>query len=630
MSRKLLHLLLAATAVAAAAMPGFALERSQVPGGFKWDLTPLYPSETAWQNAKAALAKRIPDAARFQGHLGDSPDALVRALDAIMDLDRDLNRLTTYASMLTDEDTRISRHLAMRESAQQLGVQFRSTIAYLRPEILALGDDKVRGFVASEARLRKYGQFLDNILRYAPHTLSQKEEKVAAQAGAMTDAGEMVRDVFTNAELPYPEVTLSSGKKVRIDQAGYTQYRALPNRQDRLKVFHAFWTKHREFQGTLGAALNAQTRAHVFDRDVHKFDSCVKAALFRDNIPVRVYTQLLSDVNANLPTLHRYLRLRKRMMGVDTLRYEDLYAPIVKNVDLKYTPDEAMKLTLAAVQPLGDEYVSTLRKAFTGGWMDWMPTTGKAGGAYSTGVYGIHPYQLMNFTGLYEEVSTLAHESGHSLHTYLADSHQPYVTHDYSIFVAEVASTLNENLLIHHTLDITKDRPTRLFLLGSYLDNLRGTLFRQVLFAEFELRMHELAEKGETLTGENLSKLYLDLVRKYYGHAKGVCKVDDLYGVEWAYVDHFFYDFYVYQYATSIIASTAIANGIRQEAALPGHPTARRDAYLAMLASGSSKYPIDLLKGAGVDMTTSAPFRAAMKEMNAVMDEMEKLLAVKQ
>jgi len=438
MIRKLVPLVLAATGFLAA--PALALERSEVPAKFKWDLTALYPSETAWQNAKAAAAKRIPEAARFQGHLGDSSGTLVKALDTISDIDRDLTRLVTYASMVTDEDTRISRHLAMRESASQLQVDFRSTISYLRPEILALGAGKVRSFVASDPRLGKFAHNLDDILRYGPHTLSREEEKIAAQSGTMSSAGETIRDLFTNAELPYPEVVLSSGKKVKIDQAGYTQYRALPDRNDRIKVFRAFWAKHRDFQGMLGAALNAQTRAHVFDRDVHKYTSCVEAALFRDNIPVRVYTQLIADVNANLPTLHRYLRLRKRMMGVDTLRYEDLYAPIVKNVDLKYTPEQAMTLTLEAVKPLGGDYVSTLRKAFTGGWMDWMPTTGKAGGAYSTGAYGVHPYQLMNFTGIYEEVSTLAHESGHSMHTYLADQHQPYPTHDYAIFVAEVAS----------------------------------------------------------------------------------------------------------------------------------------------------------------------------------------------
>jgi oligoendopeptidase F len=287
-----------------------------------------------------------------------------------------------------------------------------------------------------------------------------------------------------------------------------------------------------------------------------------------------------------------------------------------------------MDLTLAALAPLGDTYVGTLREGFRSGWVDWLPSTGKSSGAYSTGAYGVHPYQLQNFTGLYDEVGTLAHESGHSMHTYLADQHQPFVTHNYATFVAEVASTLNENLLFHHMLDRTKDKPTRLFLLGSYLDNLRGTLFRQTMFAEFELAIHERAEKGETLSGETLTAMYLDLVRKYYGHDQGVCEVDSLYGVEWTYIPHFFYDFYVYQYATSMVASTAIANGIHEERRRK-RGTAKRDAFLNLLASGSSKYPIDLLKDAGVDMTTPAPFQASIREMNAVMDEIEKLLASK-
>jgi oligoendopeptidase F len=314
------------------------------------------------------------------------------------------------------------------------------------------------------------------------------------------------------------------------------------------------------------------------------------------------------------------------MMGLDKLAYEDLYAPIVEEVSLKFTPEEAMSATLKALVPLGQEYVDTLHKGFESRWIDWLPNTGKASGAYSTGAYGVHPFQLQNFTGLYDEVSTLAHESGHSMHTYLADRRQPYVTHDYATFVAEVASTLNENLLLHYMLGRTEDRATKLFLLGSYLDNLRTTLFRQTLFAEFELKIHELAERGESLTGENLSDLYLGLLRRYYGEAQGVCHVDSIYGIEWAYVDHFFYDFYVYQYATSIVASTAIANGILEETAAGNGVRRRRDAYLAMLSSGSSKYPIDLLRDASVDMTTSAPFNAAIHEMNGVMDQIERLL----
>ena len=441
----------------------------------------------------------------------------------------------------------------------------------------------------------------------------------------MTGTGYNVRDVFNNAEMPYPTMTLSDGRRIRVDDAAYTQYRQSVVRADRDSVFHAFWRTHRQFQGTYGAALNAQVQSHVFDMTIHHYKSCLEDAMFGDNIPPKVYHQLLSDVHANLPTLWRYLKLRKRMMGLSELRYEDLYAPIVKEVELHFTPEEAMAVTLEAVKPLGPAYVDTLRKGFHSRWLDWMPSTGKASGAYSTGCYGVHPYQLMNFTGMYDEVSTLAHESGHSMHTYLSDSHQPFANHNYATFVAEVASTLNENLLLHRMLDRTTDKNARLFLLGSYLDNLRTTLFRQVLFAEFELAIHDKVEKGETLSGESMSKMYLDLVRRYYGHDQGVCKVDELYGVEWTYIPHFFYDFYVYQYATSIIASTAIATEIHDEARLG--KTAHRDAYMRMLESGASKYPVDLLKETGVDMTTSAPFRSAIREMNSVMDEMEKLLA---
>ncbi len=607
-----------------AAALAHATERSAIPDRYKWDLTALYSSEDAWQAARQSIERRIPELARFRGRLGSSPESLALGLERMMDLDRDIARLSTYASQLNDQDQRIARHLEMRSSAERTAVEFHAASAFVRPEILALGERRVRDFAGREPRLASYRHYLDDLLRHAPHTLGAAEEGIVARAGLLESAPNTIRDVFKNAEMPYPTIRLSNGDSVRLDDAAYTRFRASPVRADRESVFSAFWAAHREFQGTLGATLNALVQAHVFEKEVRHFSSCLEAATFEENIPTRVYTQLIADVHSNLPTLHRYLRLRQRMMGLRRLEYSDLYAPIVKEVDLHYTPEQAISLTLGAVAPLGRAYVDTLSHGLTHGWVDWMPSTGKASGAYSTGAYRVHPYQLQNFTGLYDEVSTLAHESGHSMHTFLADRHQPYVTHDYSTFVAEVASTLNENLLFHYMLDRTKDRATRLFLLGSYLDNLRGTLFRQVEFAEFELMMHERGEKGETLTGEKLSALYLDLTRRYYGHAQGVCEVGPEIAYEWAYIPHFYYDFYVYQYATSIVASTAIANGIRDE--LRAGTTRRRDAYLAMLASGSSRYPIELLKEAGVDMTTSTPFRSAMREMNSVMDEMERLL----
>jgi len=623
--------LVLAVALAAAFLtaPAPATERSEVPDRYRWKTTDLYASEDAWTQARDDIAARIPKLGEFQGRLGTSADVFYTALSTRMDLDRALYQLRIYAQLRADEDARLPGPHALDQMAKQLVVDFASATSFMRPEILALGADRVRALVAQDRRLEPCRPWLDDILRYAPHTLSAAEEKLASQAGIMGNGPTATYNMFKNADMPYPEVTLSTGEKVRLDDAAYTQYRALPDRADRIKVFQAFWSAHKVFERTLGTTLDAEVKRYLFNRDVHHYESCLEAALFESNIPVSVYKQLIADVHANLPTLHRYLRLRQRMMGVDTLGYEDLYAPIVGQVDLHYTPEQAMDLALKAVAPLGPDYVATLRSGFENGWTDWMPSTGKQSGAYSEAVYGVHPYQLLNFTGLYDEVSTLAHESGHSMQSYLSDRSQPYVTREYKTFVAEIASTLNENLLLHYMLGQTKDRDTRLFLLGNRLDDLRQTLFRQTLFAEFEMRIHELAERGEPLAGEKLSETYLGLLKEYYGDAQGVCRIKDLYGVEWAYIHHFYLNFYMFQYATSIVGSSSIAANMRAEMTAKKPVTKARDAYLRMLSAGSSKYPLDLLKDAGVDMTTSAPFAAAMKEMNGIMDEMEKLLVEK-
>ncbi len=610
--------------LALAASPAAARERSEIPDKYKWNLSDLYPSPAAWNEAKEDLSRQLPTLERHRGHLGDSPQALWSALDAVFGLEHALSRLGVYASSLSDEDTRAARPREMRQSAQQLETELASAIAWLRPEILTLDPAKVRDFLAREPRLAQYRFFLEDTLRWKPHTLSAPEERVAAEAGEIAQAGNSIYSVLKDADVPYPTVKLSSGEEVRLDNAAYTFYRAVRSRADREKVFAAFFGTFRTYERTMGATLSASVKAEIFDQKVHRFGSTLEAALFRDNIPTTVYRQLLADVHRTLPTFHRYLALRKRMLGVDVLRYQDLYVPVTASVDLRFQPDEARAITLKALAPLGKEYVETLRKGFESRWTDYLPSTGKRSGAYSTGVYGVHPYQLLNFNGLYEELSTLAHESGHSMHTWFSYATQPFATSEYPIFVAEVASTLNENLLVHYMLDHARDDATRLFLLGSHLDGLRTTLFRQTQFADFELAFHEKAEKGEPLTGEALSALYLDIARRYYGHDKGVCQVDDLLATEWEYIPHFYRDYYVYQYATSIVASTSLARAIRDEAKSGG--TARRDAFLRLLRAGGSKYPIDLLKEAGVDMTTSAPFDAAIAEMNATMDEMERIL----
>jgi len=613
--------------LATLAVPGVALGQAEPDGRYAWDLTEIFPSEQAWSETLEGAVADLDRLEECQGELTASPDTFHRCLALWYDVDRRLTRVATWANMLYDLDTRGPRGQELKRASQQAITTASAATAWIRPAILEAGADRVRALVAAEPRLAEFRQPLEDILRAAPHTLDPGSEKLIAQTGIIRAAGQDIRDVFVNAEFPYPEITLSDGTTVRLDAAAYTQYRALPNRQDRLAVFRAFWQRYGEYTSTLATALNAEIQAHVFQADAHRFDTALEAALFSDNVPTAVYDQLIDDVHAHLPTLHRYLELRERMMGLAELGYEDLYAPIVPDYDRTFTPEQATELTLAAVAPLGPRYVAALGAGLEGGWVDWFPRPGKRSGAYSTTVYGLHPFQLQNFTGLYEEVSTLAHEAGHSMHSFLADAAQPYATSDYPIFIAEVASTLNENLLFHTMLDRAASDDERLFLLGSYLDNLRTTLFRQTMFAEFERAIHERAGAGRPLTGEFLSNLYLELLRTYYGSERGVCAVDPLYAAEWAYIPHFFYNYYVYQYATSVVAAISLAQGILDEAGAADAGTGRRDAFLDMLAAGSSRYAYDMLKDAGVDLATPRPFEAAMAEMNRIMDRMEEILA---
>ena len=601
-----------------------ARERKDVPDKYKWNLADLYQSETAWTEAKEAIRKRLPELAKHRGKLARSPGELLATLQVMYDIDQQLSRLAVYANALSDEDVRAARPREMKQAAEELVTAFSAATSWVRPEILEMDAAKVHKFLSQEKKLAPYRMFLEETLRRKAHTLSAGEEKVTAEAGEMQRAGGEVHGVLSNADLPYPTIKLSTGESVRLDASAYSLHRQARNRADRDKVFAAVFGALKTYERTMGATLAATVRAHMFEKRVRHFDSALEEALFQDNIPTVVYKQLLADVHRSFPTLHRYLALRKKMLGLDVLRYQDLYVPLVASVDMHFEPDEARAITLEALAPLGKTYTDALQKGFDSRWTDYLPSPGKRSGAYSTGVYGVHPYQLLNFNGRYEDLTTLAHESGHSMHTFMSYAGQPYPTADYPIFVAEVASTFNENLLIHHMLGRAKDDATRLFLLGTLLDGLRTTLFRQTQFAEFELRYHEQVERGEPLTGENLSKLYIGIARDYYGHDKKVCQVDDLLAIEWAYVPHFYYNFYVYQYATSMVASTSLARAVREEG--KGGQTARRDAYLKMLSSGSSKYPIDLLKEAGVDMTTSVPFDAAIAEMNGTMDEMERIL----
>ncbi len=597
-------------------------DRSKVPQKYTWNLADLYPSDAAWRAAKEAFAAEIPSLGRFKGTLMSSPARLADALDTLYSKDKDRGRLTAYANLLADQDSRDGAHQGMRQEMTQVNARFDAEASYFDPEILKGGKTTIEKFLAAEPRLKPYRHALEDLERRSAHTLSDGEEKILADAGPLAGGASDVYGILANADFPYPTVTLSDGRMVKIDQAAYTDLRALPNREDREKVMSAFFTALGSFARTFGATLNTEVQKVLFYTKARHYGSDLETELDGANIPTSVYTRLIEGVNRNLPAFHRYLKLRQRMMGLGQLHYYDLYAPLVSSVKLEYTPEEAKQLVLGAVAPLGPEYGATITRAFDNRWIDLLPSTGKVSGAYSEGgAYDVHPYMLINYNGKYTDVSTVAHELGHTMQSYFSNKTQPYPTADYPIFVAEVASTFNESLLNDYMLKQIKDDNTRLSLLGNYLENIKGTLFRQTQFAEFELRMHEMAEQGRPITGDSLDKLYLDITKKYYGHDQGICIVDDYVKHEWAYIPHFYRDFYVFQYATSFTASEALASKVKA-----GDPAATKR-YLAFLSAGGSKYPIDLLKDAGVDMTTDEPLDLTVTAMNRVMDEMEKILA---
>ena len=598
-------------------------DRAKVADKYKWNLTDIYPDVAAWRKQKDSIAAELPKLRDFRGKLGSSSQTLASALELSTRLAKELTRLYVYASMLSDTDTRVSEPQGMQQEMQQIFAQFGAEASFVEPELLKVGSATVEKFIDAEPRLKVYTFYLRDIVRRAPHTLSDAEEKLLADASPLAGSASNIYGILTNADFPYPTITLSDGRSVKVDQSGYSELRTSKNRDDRKAAMSAFFTSLGAFSRTFGTTINSEAQKVLFYAKARKYPSNLAASLDPANIPVSVYTRLVAGVNKNLPTFHRYLKLRKRMMGItDDLHYYDLYAPLVASVDLRYAPEEAQQHVLEAVAPLGRDYQAVVQRAFNERWLDWQPTEGKRSGAYSNGgAYDVHPYMLLNYLGQYNDVSTLAHELGHTMHSYFSNKTQPFPTADYATFVAEVASTFNEALLIDHMLKQIKDTPTRLSLLGNYLENIKATVFRQTQFAEFELKMHEMAEKGQPITGEALDKVYLDITRRYYGHDQKITVVDDYIAHEWSFVPHFYRDFYVFQYATSFTAAEALSAKV-----LSGDQAATKR-YLAFLGSGGSDYPVNLLKTAGVDMTTDEPLDLTLRKMNAVMDEMEKLLA---
>jgi len=596
-------------------------DRGKVPAQYKWDLTALYPTDQAWRSEKEKLVTELPKLKEYQGTLASSAQRLADALETQSHMEKELKRLNAYAGQISDQDTRVSTYQGMQQEVVQLWSTFGADCAFIEPEILKMDNTTLLGFIAHEPRLQIYRQYLDNVTRRRPHTRNEAEEKLLATSAVMASGPSSAYSIFSNADFPYPTVVLGDGKAVKLNSAAYALHRASRIREDREKVMASFFGALGAYRGTFGSLMDTSVQASIFYARARGYDTTLDAALDAANIPTSVYTKLLEGVNRNLSTFHRYLKLRKRMMDLPNLHYYDLYAPLVKSVDTEYSIEEAEKNILAALAPLGTEYAAGARHAFSDRWIDFYPTEGKASGGYMSGeAYDVHPYILLNFNGRYDDMSTIAHELGHSMQSYFSNKAQPYPLAFYPNFVAEVASTFNEALLIDYMLKTTVDSATRLSLLGRYLENIKGTFFRQTQFAEFELRLHEMAEKGQPLTGDSISKLYAEIARKYYGSEQGVCTVDDYVAYEWSFIPHFYGNFHVYEYATSFAASSALS-----EKVLSGEPGAT-ERYLKFISAGGSKYPVDLLKDAGVDMTTDGPLDLTVKKMNRVMDEIEKLL----
>ncbi|NNK37755.1 MAG: oligoendopeptidase F [Xanthomonadales bacterium] len=586
-----------------------------------WDLTEIYASEPDWDAARKDVLAELENIISTKGKLGDSADSLYQALDQISDTSRKASRVYSYASLKADEDLRETADQERRQLAQSMFAQLGEATSWVQPEILRVGEETIESYMREDPRLQRFAYQLGDILRNAPHTLGDEAEATLAYFSQSFSAPSSIYSMVANSDIPWPEVEFSTGQTARIDAQGYSRYRASPIREDRKQAFDAFWGKWQEYRNTTGTVINAHLQTQVALAKARHFDSVLERELFQDNLPPEIYRTLVAEVNKGLPTLHRYFGLRQRMLGLDDLHYYDLYPPLV-SLDKEFDFDTSKAITLEAMSTLGNEWVERQTAAMSQRWMHVHPQRGKRSGAYmNPGAYDVHPFVLLNHNDDYVSLSTMAHEWGHAMHTLYAAEAQPFDTANYAIFLAEIPSTSLELVLQDYMVKNAESDEERLFYLGSALESLRTTFFRQTMFAEFELALYEAVERGEALSGEGISEMYGELLRRYHGHDAGVVQIADLYINEWMFVPHFYYNMYVFQYATSQTAGTALYENIVEE----GQPAI--DNFKTLLRAGGSDYPNQILLRAGVDLASPEPYRAVIRKMNAIMDEMESILA---
>jgi oligoendopeptidase F len=614
--------------VPAGFVPDANMERSALPPGSTWNLAPLFRNDAAARAMLETVAAERTALRGFAGKLGD-PGQLATCLALYFDLRLETNKLSLYANLRFDSDQTRTELQALRDATLDALNALWADAAFIRQEVLAQSDAALAAAYRREPRLVVFRPYLDEQRRRRDHVLGAEAERVLALAGdnlwAEIDLNEIPSDfekVFGAAmtDLPLPKIRAEKGALVQLTLANYSKYRASPDRRVRRAAVEALFGALRQHQHALAATFSGQVRFNVFLARARGYDSALAAYLAKDNIDPAVYHNLIDTVRANLAPLHAYVALRQKILGLDAVHLYDLYTPLVREVDLHYPFAEAKQILPRALAPLGDEYLSALATGLDerNGWLDLYPHKNKDSGAFSASVYGLHPFVKMNYFNDYDGLSTLAHEYGHAMHSHFSSAKQPYVTSSYATFIAEIASTTNEKLLSDYLLTQAKNDDERLFLLDNLLETLRTTVFRQTLFADFELRAHTAAERGTPLTAEALNRIYGELVREYYGPGFTLDADDE---VEWAYVPHFYYKYYIFAYATGLSSGVALAERIRDGGA------AAREAYLGMLGAGSSKPPLDILRDAGVDLTTPAAIEAATRLMGTTVSEIEAIWA---
>lgn len=591
-------------------------ERSQMDPQYQWDLTPMYQDDAAWEAEFATLEEEIQALSAFAGTLKDAI-SIGAYLDTSTEFVRKLSNLYCYASLRRSEDTRAEAGQSMYARVTAKYAQALAAMSFAEPEILSLPEETLQAIV-NDAQLADHKFTLENLLRQKPHTLSAAEEKLLATLGEALGAPAEIADNLQDADMVFDAVQDGSGNTVELTGSNYIMLQMSSDRTLRKNAFESYYKGYRQHINTFAAAYAGAVKGATAEASLRHYESSRAMSMAGENIPVEVYDNLIATVRKHMPAMYRYVALRKKILGVDELHYYDVYAPLVGEIKTRYTYEQAQQMVLDAVAPLGEDYGRLVRQAFADRWVDVYPNKGKSGGAYSSGTYDSNPYILTNFTGTLDSVSTIAHEMGHSMHTWHSNHHQPPQYADYTLFVAEVASTVNENLLIEQLLQKEQNPQMRLYLLNQYLENFKGTVYRQAMFAEFERDAHAMAERGEALSPAALNALYKRLVEDYFGPD---LVMDDEVQYEWARIPHFYRPFYVYKYATGYSTAVALSEGILKE----GTPAMQR--YKEFLSMGGSAYPLDELRHAGVDLATPAPIDAALTKFERILDDAEATLA---